>query len=68
MASFLRPLALIRRLYVLGTFLRSRLKSLLFVLYLKLIRWLTAVRVTTLVTTRRLGNSKDVVVSRRKQK
>ena len=68
MASFLRPLALIRRLYVLGTFLRSRVKSLLFVRYLKLIRWLTAVRVTTLVTTRRLGNSKDVVVSRRKQK
>jgi hypothetical protein len=61
MASSLRILALIRRLYALGTFLQSRFKFLLFVLCRKLTGWLTTVRATT----RRLGYCKDVVVSRK---
>ena len=61
MSSFLRHLALIRRLYALGTFLRSRLKFLLCILCRKLTSWLMTVRATT----RRLGYSEDVVASRK---
>ncbi|KAN0131229.1 hypothetical protein V8E53_010933 [Lactarius tabidus] len=61
MASSFRTLALIRRLYALGTFLQSRFKFLLFVLCRKLTSWLMTVRTTT----RRLGYCKDVVVSRK---
>jgi hypothetical protein len=65
MASSLRTLAFIRRLYALGNFLHGRFKCLLFVLCRKLISWLMTVRLATVSARRRLGHCKDVVVSRK---
>lgn len=65
MATLLRALALIRRIYTLGSFLRCRFKSLLFILCRKLTSWLATVPASLAVTRRRLSYYKDIVVSRK---
>lgn len=65
MASLLRALAFIRRIYALGRFLRCRFKCLLFILCRKLTSWLATVPASVAVTRRRLWYYKDVVVSRK---
>ena len=65
MATLLRALALIRRIYALGSFLRCSFKCLLFILCRKLTSWLAGVPASLAMTRRRLWYYKDVVVSRK---